>query len=163
MRMATSVKKRILPNLGTLAKPVDSDSNYEQQLLKNYAHNKPYAKIGPYVTKLTSAQEKQFRDWVKKNKIDFDPNATITDYDMRGFWLAEVNGKNSETQVNPYDHKLHFTDKYKTPYDRDFSNQSQYALPDAPHWKSDRYLIDKNGNVIFDQKTETEDSGWGKS
>jgi GGDEF domain-containing protein/predicted RNA methylase len=148
------------------AKPSTPPSNavavlgdeYARQLRANFAHNQPYAKSGPYFTQLPAAQEKQFRQWVAANNINFDPDAKIADYDMRGFWLARQNGKAPRTAINEYDNKLHFTDKFKTPYDRTFSNESRYAKPDAPHWVDGRYLVTADGRRIFDQAHDTEDS-----
>ena len=133
---------------------------YQNELLQNYLHNKQFAKPEAYFTRLSPQQESQFRQWVKTNHVDFDANAKITDYDMRGFWLAQRMGGDPQTGVNPYDHNLHFTDEFKTPYDRDFSNQSRYAKPDAPHWVGNRYLETSGGKIVFDQKTQTEDSPW---
>lgn len=135
-------------------------SVYLNQLLENLKHNQAYAKPGPYNTQLGPLQEMQFRKWLNDNKVNFDPNAKVTDYDMRGFWLAQQNGQAPQTAINQYDHKLHFTDKFKTPYDRDFSNQSRYATPSAPHWEKNRYLVDSKGNIVFDQGTQSEDSPW---
>lgn len=139
-----------------------ADTAYQQQLQQNFAYNQRWAKAGPYFTKLSPAQETQFRDWIKKNNINFDPNAKITDYDMRGFWLAQQQGKTPQTAINPYDRKLHFTDEFKTPYDRTFSNQSRYAHKNAPHWQDNRYLISPSGQIIFDQSKDTEDSPYPK-
>lgn len=148
-------------NNGSIFTGIQDTSN--DPLSANYEHNKSYATPGPYFTKLNNGQEVNFRKWLKTNKVDFDPNANITDYDMRGYWLSLQNGVGQSTQTNQYDGKLHYPDTYKTPYDRDFSNESKYALKNAPHWVGDRYLVDSKGNVIFDQKTQTEDSPWKNS
>jgi hypothetical protein len=105
-----------------------------------------YAKPGPYVTKLSDGEEKQFQTWVKENKIPWrdEPNA---DYDMRGFWKAQQAGDPNAKRSTK---NMHFPDKYKTPYHKSFSNESQYATKDAPHWEGDK-LVDKNGRVIVDE------------
>lgn len=131
------------------------ESKYQQSLLRNYARNKAWAKKGNYFTKLSPEQELAFRSWVAKNKVPFNPNAPVTDYDMRGYWMSLLHGGNPGTAINPYDHKLHFPDTYKTPYDKTFSNQSIYALPDAPRWKGNRYLIAPDGSVLFDATKDT--------
>jgi len=103
-----------------------------------------------YQTRLTPQEETQFQGWVKKNKVPFDPSPQA-DYDMRGFWKGLTTGDpRAKTGISPYDGRMHFTDTWKTPYHKTFSNESIYAPPDAPHWEGDR-LIDKNGNVVADE------------
>lgn len=105
------------------------------------------AKPGPYVTRLAPADEQKFQSWVKQNKIPWqdDPKA---DYDMRGFWQAQQKGDPEAKRAA----NLHFPDTYKTPYHRSFSNESKYALSNAPHWKGNK-LIDSKGSVVFDEDT----------
>lgn len=133
---------------------------YKQDMAANYALNKPFATSGNYFTRLTPSQETAFDNWVHANHVDFNVNAPVTDYDMRGFWLAQQNNAHPQTAINPYDHRLHFTDRFKTPFDRDFSSQSQYALPYAPRWRNDQYLVANTGAPVFDQATQDEGSGW---
>jgi hypothetical protein len=103
-----------------------------------------------YKTPLSPGEEKQFQAWVRTNTVPFDDSAT-SDYDMRGFWKAAQEGDpNANTAVSKFDNRIHFPDTFKTPYHRTFSNESQYATSDAPHWVGDR-LIDKNGNVVADE------------
>jgi hypothetical protein len=110
-----------------------------------YANQEP-----PYHTNLSPEKEAQFQQWVKENNVPFDPSETA-DYDMRGFWKGLTSGDpRAQTSVSSFDNRLHFTDTWKTPYHRTFSNESIYATPDAPQWKDDR-LIDKYGNVIADE------------
>lgn len=108
-----------------------------------------------YLTKLPVADELEFRSWVDKNKIPFDPSP-MADYDMRGFWQGLKNGDpRATTAINPHDNQIHFTDTWKTPYHKTFSNESIYAPPDAPRWmgddKSGWKLVDKNGNIVYDE------------
>lgn len=119
------------------------------------AKNAPYAIQGSdFTTKLQPAQEQQFQAWVKQNKVPFNPNDKISDYDMRGFWQALQNKDPAATTgVDPNDGKMHFTDKWKTPYHKTFSNQSMYAKPNAPHWVGDK-LVDDAGRVIFDDAAQ---------
>jgi hypothetical protein len=111
------------------------------------ARNKAWAKSGPYVTKLSPAQEAQFQK-EEGNSEEQGPNA---DYDERGRWLADKNGDPEAKRVlSDYDGKMHSSDKWKTPFHRTFSNESIYATPDAPKWDGDR-LIDKSGHVVADE------------
>lgn len=110
----------------------------------------PYALPGPYISKLNDQDEQKFQQWVKDNKIPFDPSPKA-DYDMRGFWSALMQGDpRATTGINPADNRIHFTDVWKTPYHKTFSNQSIYASKDAPHWDGDK-LIDMYGNVLADE------------
>jgi hypothetical protein len=109
-----------------------------------------YAKPGPYVTKLSSGDEQQFQDWVKKNHIPWE-DSPVADYDMRGYWKAMVTGDpNAKREKSSFDGHMHFPDTYKTPFHKTFSKESIYAKADAPHWVGDK-LIDKNGKVIADE------------
>lgn len=94
----------------------------------------------PFQTNLTPAQDLEYRQWVEENKI---PQSK--DYDMRGFF----NDANAEAGVSPMDRRLHFTDKYKTPEHKTFSQESIYAKPGAaPKWRGNA-LVDKKGQVVF--------------
>jgi hypothetical protein len=104
------------------------------------------------LTKLTPEQETQFAQWVKQNKVPFDPAATA-DYDMRGFWKA-LQGKDPRamTAVNPTDKLLHYPDYWKTPYHKSFSAESQWATPEAPAWRESgetSYLATPKGQIVF--------------
>ena len=126
-----------------------------------YQRNLPWVKAGTHIynTVLTPDQEKQFRSWVQKNKVLFDPNAHVSDYDMRGFWLALQNGDpRAKSAVDPNDKKIHYPDYWKTPYDATFSNQSQWANPEsAPHWTSDDKLVTPDGRVIWDDRAKSKE------
>jgi len=115
---------------------------------ESYARNKPFAKPGPYVTKLSPSEEQKFQAWVKQNKVPWQ-DTPDADYDMRGYFRAMQQGKVKQ-QRSQWDHKMHFVDQFKTPYDATFSNQSQYATADAPRWEGDR-LMDKSGQLIVDE------------
>lgn len=109
-----------------------------------------YALPGPYITKLNPNDEAAFQQWVKDNKVPFDPSPKA-DYDMRGFWQALQNkDPRAATAVSEYDQKLHFPDVWKTPYHETFSDESIYATKDAPKWVGDK-LIDYYGRVIADE------------
>lgn len=105
----------------------------------------------PYQTQLAPADEAKFQQWVKANKVPFDPSPT-SDYDMRGFWLANQ-GQMTGTQAKS--DGLHYPDTYKTPYHHSFSNESIYSPSDGPRWQgsdaSGWKLVDKNGRVVYDE------------
>jgi GGDEF domain-containing protein len=117
---------------------------------KNKVPNAQYAKQGPYKTDLAPDKETAFQTWVKTNNVPWQdtPNA---DYDMRGYWQAMVAG-NAKQSKNQNDGKMHFPDTWKTPYHKSFSNESQYALPNAPKWNDKDQLIDSTGKVVFDER-----------
>lgn len=113
------------------------------------------AKPGPYKTVLPPLQEMQFQDWVKAAKIPFDDSPT-SDYDMRGFYqAAQAGDPEARTSRSAFDGMVHFTDKFKTPFHKSFSKESQYANPDAPAWDGNR-LIDKTGKVLADERIPEE-------
>jgi len=106
----------------------------------------------PYNTQLQPTQEAAFRAWVKNNKVKFNPDADMTDYDMRGFWSAMQQGDpRAQTSLNPDLNEVHYPDFWKTPIHKTFSNESQYAPPGAPRW-SDGQLISNDGNVLVDER-----------
>ena len=116
-----------------------------------------YAKPGPYVTPLTPEEEQQFKGWVKQNKVPFEDDGPQTGYDLRGFWRAAQHGDpEAQSGMNPYDHRIHYSDKWKTPYSEEgFSNQSIYAKPEAPSWQGNDALgwklVDNQGRVFKHQ------------
>ncbi|ORA25160.1 phage tail protein [Mycobacterium aquaticum] len=114
-----------------------------------FAHNRQFAKPSAtnYQTQLSPDQEQVFRDWVAKNGVPFNPNETITDYDMRGYWQAMTAG-----QVEAWTKGSHFPDLFKTPYDTTFSAESQYATTDNPFkWQGDNLVDTRNGQLVFGQ------------
>lgn len=122
-------------------------------LERNSAYALPPKSDG-YQTKLAPGEEREFLDWVKQNKVPFDPSPEA-DYDMRGFWKGAKSGDpRASTSPNPNDNQMHYDDYWKTPYHESFSNESQWATPDAPEWNDLDQLIDKNGNVVFDERAK---------
>lgn len=115
------------------------------------ARNAQFAKPGPYTTQLTPDQESKFQEWVKANKVPFNPNSKEPqDYDMRGYWKDIASKGGSETSVNPVDKQLHFPDTYKTPYHESFSNESKYATPDNPFkWKGETLVDSRTGSTVY--------------
>lgn len=118
-----------------------------------FAHNAPFATRGPYQTTLSPPEEIQFRQWVSQNKVPFDPNASTSDYDMRGYWKA------AHGQPNWQGGGTHFPDTFKTPYDTTFSGESKYAKPNTPFvWKGPKgkeKLFDmRSGQLIFAPQEE---------
>jgi hypothetical protein len=108
-----------------------------------FAENRRYAIDPPWLTVLSPADEASFRAWVSANRVPFDPNAEIVDYDMRGYWLDEI----KPGGVWDGDH---FPDTWKTPYDTTFSAESKYAIPSCPlKWEGDRLFNTDTGRLIF--------------
>jgi hypothetical protein len=98
--------------------------------------------------------EGAFQQWVHKNKIPFDVSAHVSDYDMRGFWLALQTGDPvAHSAVNKNDGRVHFPDRWKTPYHKSFSAESQWADPSkAPNWNEKDQLVMPDGSVVYDEK-----------
>lgn len=133
--------------------------NYDQVLLSNYERNKGWANQGEYSTSLNPQSESMFRRWVSQNKIPFNPDSKLSDYDMRGFWLAlQAKDPRALTAVNPYDKQIHYPDYWKTPYHQTFSAESQWAKKDAPKWNDKDQLVDSKGKILFDSKAASESS-----
>jgi len=118
----------------------------------------PFAKPGPYLTKLPPDEEKKFQIWVQSNKIPWTESPT-SNYDMRGFFRDTKAMAERETRVKSGG-SAHFPDTYKTPYHRYFSKESRYATEEAPHWEGDR-LVDKSGKLIVDQTQRTGEQSSG--
>lgn len=127
---------------------------------QNFARNQTWAKPGPYNTPLAPQEERQFQKWVKDNNVNWDNNDLS--YDMRGYWKAMKAGDpEAKTTINDYDKSVHYPDRWKTPYEATFSNESQYAQPTAPQWvmtgkdqdgkEQWQYRL-PNGHVIYDDK-----------
>src|SRR3954467_9934084 len=122
-----------------------------------FARNKPYVRPGQhtYNTPLMPRSEDAFRSWLKKNDVPFDVDAPTTDYDMRGFFKAlSARDPRAVSAIDPNDQRMHYPDYWKTPYHETFSNESQWATPDAPKWNNKDQPVDKNGNVIFDDRAK---------
>lgn len=134
----------------TEAAPPEEDA-WLQGMQSNFARNKAGAKPGEYSTALSPEEEQQFGSWVSANKVPFNGRDPVQDYDMRGFWKGLQSGDpDAMTAVDPNDQRMHFPDKWKTPYHETFSADSQYATPDAPHWQDNRKLVDKDGKTLYD-------------
>lgn len=120
-----------------------------------YKHNQRWAVEGPYQTDLTDPQEERFQNWSKRfeNRQGIKVNK---EYDYRGWWENASPLERHEAIA----HGGHFTDRYKTPYDTSFSNQSQYAKPGTPFvWrvnaKGENVLVNKrNGRLIVRESEE---------
>lgn len=124
------------------------------ELRANMQRNKKYAKQGQYTTVLSPDAEMAFRDWVKQNKVPFNPADNVSDYDMRGFYKAlQDNDPRAVSAINPVDNAMHYPDVWKTPYHKSFSNESQWAMPGAPHWMGNK-LVTKRGEVVFDEEAQ---------
>jgi hypothetical protein len=72
---------------------------------------------------------------------------------MRGFWRGLMQENPHATSgTNPNDQQMHYSDYWKTPYHRSFSNESQYAAPNAPQWINDAQLASPGGRILFDER-----------
>ena len=132
---------------------MSEEDDWLARMTANLERNKQYAKPGPYTTPLAASEEAAFRQWVAQNKVPYNLNDPVQDYDMRGFYKAAMAGDpNASTEINSFDQKMHFPDTYKTPYHESFSRDSQYAQPNAPFWVGGQLLVDPvTGVPIFDQ------------
>jgi hypothetical protein len=121
-----------------------------------YARNIKYAQQLPsYMTPLNQGDEKNFRAWVQANNVPFDANNPKSDYDMRGFWQALNAGDPvARTAVNPNDKQMHYPDRWKTPYHKSFSAESQWATEGAPKWNDKDQLVMPDGTVVFDERAQ---------
>jgi len=117
----------------------------------------PYAKPGAsgFNTQLDPLNEMAFRQWVARNKVPFNPDKEMTDYDMRGFYqgLQQQNPR-AISSINPNDQQLHYPDWWKTPTHQTFSQDSQWAGPVAPRWNEGDQLIAPSGRILFDEKAQ---------
>ena len=122
-----------------------------QSILKrNLQYSDPNWKV---TTFKTAAEEDEFQRWVKDTKAEFDPNDPHPDYDMRGFFKKmKEDPKAYHTSVNTNDGKPHYTDEFKTPYHKSFSNQSKWAKKGAPSWNDKDQLVTPSGKVVFDER-----------
>lgn len=124
----------------------------QENLARGYAKQPP---SGGYQTSLPPELQSQFLQWVKNNKVPYDPSPTA-DYDMPGFYLRLLRGE-AQTEINANDGRLHYDDVSKTPYHASFSNESMYANSEiAPRWINDHQLVDpRTGEIVFDEKRKT--------
>lgn len=128
------------------------DDEWMASMREQAAIHAPYAKAGPYMTSLTQPEELAFRQWLTANRVPFNPNDPVADYDMRGFWRAAQQGDpRAITAPNPNDGLIHFDDNWKTPYHQSFSAESQYATGQAPRWIGGDRLQRPDGQIVFDE------------
>jgi hypothetical protein len=136
-------------------------ANPEDQPPKvSFSFNKSWSKPGPYATKLTPQEEVEFRKWAASNpnsvrgEVGPAPNydsLPMADYDVRGHFHAAKVGDPAATLVpNKWDGKIHGNDKFKTPYNGGFSNESMYATPKAPRWVGNK-LMTFDGKLVTDE------------
>jgi len=118
------------------------------------AQNQQYARPGPYGTMLMPSEEVGFRNWLQAGNVPFNTSAGVgQDYDMRGFYQAmQQRDPLATSAFNQNDQSLHYPDFWKTPYHRSFSSGSQWALPGAPSWNRQDQLVDRRGNIVFDER-----------
>jgi hypothetical protein len=127
-----------------------------------YAFNKQWAKPGPYAAKLDPQSEQEFRKWAAQHPRDVGgmvgpapnfPDLPDSGYDARGWFYAMKTGDPSGKQVKVatnFGTSMHGSDRFKTPYNGCFSNESMYALPNAPRWVGDK-LMTADGKLVTDE------------
>ncbi len=105
--------------------------------------------IRGFDTKLSTDEEKSYRQWIIDNKLTakgIDPDTfTGRDYDMRGFYKALMAGDTrAVNNIDPIDKQIHFPDTWKKPTHESFSDESIYAKGDlkkyAGSWIGDMYI-----------------------
>lgn len=122
-------------------------------LASMFRPNIPFKVPDEFNTPLNKMQEMAFRQWVQDKGVPFDPNADVSDYDMRGFYQAMQSGQPAATSaVNPNDGTMHYPDIWKTPMHETFSSGSQWAGPGAPSWNEQDQLIAPGGRIVFDER-----------
>lgn len=156
-RMAGDVR----PIATTLTERDEPEDMFTPQ--QNYQRNQGWARPGPYQTQLAPPEESAFQQWAHQQGIQLqDYTGPHAVYDMRGFWKAQQAGderavaRPNQNDIDPQtgQGRRHFPDIWKTPYAATFSNESIYALPNAPVWGQgpsggDVYAL-PNGHIIFD-------------
>lgn len=148
------VTNALMALLGVLPTPAPSPAEEPDPYERNQAYVAPGDHV--YNTPLTGNDEKAFRQWLAENKVPFDPNVPVSDYDMRGFWKALQSGdEKATTAVNRNDKQMHYPDYWKTPYHHSFSAESQWANPKtAPKWNDKDQLVTPGGKVVFDERAQ---------
>jgi hypothetical protein len=122
------------------------------KLLTDAASHRPPFAVGPQPTPLPFLGEMAFRQWVKDNRVPFNPDQEPQDYDMRGFYRAQTQGDPlAASAVNPNDKQIHYPDYWKTPLHQTFSSESQWAQPGAPSWYGNQ-LISPGGRIVYDEE-----------
>lgn len=125
---------------------------YSSNLIRNQAFIAPG--LHDYNTELNGIEERAFRQWIVENKVPFNPNVAVSDYDMRGFWRSLMNNDpRATTGVDPNDRRLHYPDTWKTPLHETFSAESIFANPKtAPRWNDKDQLVAPDGDILFDDR-----------
>ena len=148
---ATVQAQAVVPSPAPAATPAVTGA--DQFLERNKQWVNPNAPTS-YNTELAPHEELAFRQWVAANNVPFDPNAPISDYDMRGFYKALTSGdEKAKSAIDPNDDRIHYPDYWKTPYHESFSNESQWADPKkAPSWNDKDQLVMPDGTVVYDDR-----------
>lgn len=116
---------------------------------------RPPFKRGLLNTPLGLLEEMAFRQWVNNGSIPFNPDAGVTDYDMRGFWKAQQQQNPlALSAINPNDGMMHYPDYWKTPLHQTFSRESQWAKPTDPMWINDHQLATQGGRIVHDETAQ---------
>jgi hypothetical protein len=115
--------------------------------------NQSWTKPDWKLTVLPPEEEAKFQIWAKQNpnSVRGELDNPKADYDVRAHWAAAQRGDpEASLKLNEWDGKMHGNDKFKTPYNGTFSNESMYATPDAPRWQGDK-LVTKDGQLVTDE------------
>ena len=126
---------------------------YEAQRQAYLKRNMAYAhpEWQSQMTQLPPEQEQAFANWLKANKVPFNPADKYPDYDMRGYYQSLQQGGAPKAGINPTTKSLHYPDTFKTPYHESFSAESKMATEGAPSWQGDK-LVTPKGEVVFEDK-----------
>ena len=128
-------------------------SEVPQTMAERFQANAPYLAPGDhtYNTPLSTMDELQFRKWLQQNNVPFNPQANVSDYDMRGFFKALQQGNpRAVSAIDPHDQRMHYPDYWKTPYHETFSQESQWAAPVGPQWgPGGDYLAAPSGRILY--------------
>jgi hypothetical protein len=104
-----------------------------------------------YRTEHTPMEEQLYQAWVAQHNVPTAGN----DYDMRGFYRGLLSGDpRAQSAIDPNDARMHYPDYWKTPYHETFSNESQWATPNAPAWNEQDQLVSPGGRIVFDDKSQ---------
>ena len=161
---AAALQQKLKVTSALPAQPANALNKYsnpeDRPAKESFTFNKAWSKPGPYATTLAPQEETEFRKWAAVNpnairgEIGPAPNYAplpMADYDVRAHFHAAKTGDPAATLVpNKWDGKIHGNDKFKTPYNGGFSNESMYALPNAPRWGGNK-LMTHDGKLVTDE------------
>lgn len=117
-----------------------------------------------YDTPLTKEEQDKYQEWVTAMKLakKLNPNADEKfDYDMQGFWKNEVQKNTAQGQSGSAEN--HFTDTYKKPNHRTFSEESKYYNKDNAKYAGNWDKFNKaHGQLTYKEQQKSLLTGGGK-